>query len=74
MAAVIIGICYDIYLLQKGFRPVAVVGKVVRKQAIDSYIRQEETKKQNNAETQNVQNKKTNKQRILQNMSLVIRK
>jgi hypothetical protein len=29
---------YDIYLLQLGFRPVAVVGKPVQKYERDSYI------------------------------------
>jgi hypothetical protein len=54
----IIGICYDIYLLQMGFRPVAVVGKIVQKQARDSYTRKEKQNNQNNRETQNKQNGK----------------
>jgi hypothetical protein len=32
---------YDIYLLQLGFHPVAVVGKLVQKQETDSYIQKE---------------------------------
>jgi hypothetical protein len=34
-------ICYDICLLQMGFHPVAVVGKLVQKQERDSYIQTE---------------------------------
>jgi len=41
VAPIVTGVCYDIYLLQVGFRPLAVVGKIVQKQAGDSYVRKE---------------------------------
>jgi hypothetical protein len=33
---------YDIYLLQLGFHPVAVVGRLVQKEERDSYLQKEE--------------------------------
>ena len=32
---------YDIYLLKLGFHPVAVIGKLIQKKEIDSYIQKE---------------------------------
>ena len=59
---------YDIYFLQWGFYPVAVVGKVVQK-----YIQEEKkyTKQYKNGEYTKY---KTNIKRILTNIVLVIRK
>ena len=54
---------YDIYLLELGFHPVAVVSKLVQKQdrdSYDSYI-QMRNNTQNNTETQNTQNRKHTK-------------
>jgi hypothetical protein len=54
------------YVLQLGFHPVAVVGRLVQKQERDSYIQKEKqyTKQYKNTEythpTTNIQNKKTN--------------
>jgi hypothetical protein len=51
---------YDIYLLELGFHPVAVVSKLVQKQDRDSYI-QMRNNTQNNTETQNTQSRKHTK-------------
>ena len=72
---------YDIYLLRLGFHPVAVVVKLVRKQEKrqlyilkeKQYTKQNESTKYTKWKT-NIQNKKTNINRILKCVSRVIRK
>jgi len=50
---------YDIYLLQLGFRSVALVGRLVQKQERDSTKGETIPKKyKNNTKTQNTQNRK----------------
>jgi len=68
---------YDIYLLELGFYPVAVVDKLVQKWERDSYIYKRRNNTQNNTKTLNTQNRKhaKKKQKIyLKNISRVIRK
>ena len=54
---------YDIYLLQLGFDPVAVVGKLVQKQERDNYLQKEK-----------LYTKQENKQKIWKTKSLLIGK
>jgi len=60
---------YDIYLLQLGFHPVAVAGKLVKKKKRQLYTKGETIhktiQKHRIQKTENIQNKKTNIQRTL---------
>jgi hypothetical protein len=75
---ILFDIWYYIYLLQLDFHPVAVVGQLVQKWDSDGYIQTQKQygKQYRNIEytkQKNIQNKKTNIKRILQNFSRVIR-
>ena len=70
---------YDIYLVQLGFHPVAVIGKLVYKYEWDSYIQKENKYTKQYTKTQNTQNRKHTEQekkhkRIWKSESRVIRK
>jgi hypothetical protein len=61
---------YDIYLLQLGFQPRAVVGKLVQKWERDSYIHKSRKNTQNRKQTY----KKEKNIKNIKNISGVIRK
>jgi uncharacterized membrane protein len=68
---------YDIYLLQLGFLPVAVVGKLVQKWETVKCRRRNNTQNNTKAQNtqnrkQNIQNKKTDLKRILRNISRAV--